>query len=757
MKKTCLFVLLAVIPLVFFSCVKSTLLETPEEEISLVIDPWTAKPVLGEKVTSSVTTSSIKAGFEETKTSLEMNGAGTFAKVKWDALDEIQLYGKSGGSWYGEFLRTTDGGDKATFSTFATIGGGIPDAVKTYCFYAPLSAKRGDAEDHVWRTTDPEWGFGLVVPEEQAATIGGVAKGLNFAYAQADDHGDNLTFRNMLALVHFKMSGAIASSVKSVTLRGVTSLAGDCVLVPEADGTPVLTFSKTFTGDAASTTVTLTGTFTANTDYYFAVVPGTQSSFSLVFSDGGGNSTTKIATKSVTFARGVINDIGVIDLGAAFTDPATPSMETIKWNTASAGAAKPVTIAVIPDGFTAAEMPKYEMLANAAMNTLFNVEPFKSYKNYFNVYILKVASNESGANVTDGSKNVIEAHDCYFGSGWGASSYGDMQAGYGKGPGGTNQFHDIVFDFVTANCPDITSIGGSTVYHTIDEVPVLMIINDTRYGGINVTYSSGRAYCLAPYTYSGGGLSWSYPGQEAVSDVNPSTYYSTKESPTYYTAIKAAYQNTTSERYTEVGSNSGNWLNTMVHEFGGHCFSRLADEYWYEPQYYLDNYVMTEAEAIDASIKDVATHIDGYQYPVPFKNNVSATYSNPGYDTGIYAAAGWQFLLDKKATLVASNPLYNRIGVYQGGDVSMMNRWRSERVSCMIDNRFYFSTFQRYLIVKRIMTLAGAAFDEVSFWAKDVPIDPVRDIAVSPVLGESNAIPPRPVPMLPPPRIVDVQ
>lgn len=519
----------------------------------------------------------------------------------------------------------------------------------------------------------------------------------------------------MLALVRIKMTGSIASSVTSVTLRGASSLAGDCVLVPTANGTPVLTFSKKFGGDVASQTVTLTGTFAADTYYYFAVVPGTQSGFSLTFSDGN-HSITKIASQAVTFARGEINDIPTIALGNSWPS-AEPDMSTIQWNTASAGATKPVTIAVVPDGFTAAEMPLYEMLAKSAMNTMFNVEPFKSYKNYFNVYIMKVASNQSGANVTDGNGTITEAHDCYFGSGWGAN-YRDMKAGYGK-----EEFHKTVFDYVAANCPDITSIGSSTVYHTIDDVPVLIIINDTRYGGKNWTFSSGKAYCMAPYTYSGGGLSWSYPELEAKSDSDPAQ----------------GTQTTPTERLAEVGTNTGNWLNTMVHEFAGHCFGRLADEYWYETD---DGH---------------ADHIDTYAYPVKFGLNVSATYDNPGYDTGAYAADGWQFLLDKKSTLAASNSLlYNRIGVYQGADVSILNRWRSERVSCMIDNRFYFSTFQRYLIVKRIMTLAGEEFDEVSFWAKDVPIDPVRDIVSSSVMGESNSIPPRPVPLLPPPSFVVV-
>ena len=59
------------------------------------------------------------------------------------------------------------------------------------------------------------------------------------------------------------------------------------------------------------------------------------------------------------------------------------------------------------------------------------------------------------------------------------------------------------------------------------------------------------------------------------------------------------------------------------------------------------------------------------------------------------------------------------------------NRWRSEKISCMIDNRQYFSTWQRILIVKRILQLAGESFSLSDFFAKDVTIDPVRDASSS--------------------------
>lgn len=702
MKKNALFALMAVVPLMVLSCAKEVSVEIPEmpqEERQTMIDPWTAidqRPYIQKFPGES---SSVVAGFLETKSHISLDG--DYARVLWDNGDSFEMLTKSGG-WSGIVFTTTESGEKVTFTT----GGGLPSGEKYYSIYAPLSVKDADPDNHFYIPGDPAFGFGLNLPAEQTAVGGGITAGLNYSFAQSDNFDDDLTFRNILALVRFKMTGSIASSVTSVTLRGASALAGDFVMAPAADGTPVSTFARSFGGDVSSMTVTLSGTFAADTYYYFAVVPGTQTSFSLVFSNGVGT-TTKIASKTVNFARGQISDLGTIDLGAAFSD--TDDNSTIKFMSATAGAAKPVTIAVIPDGFTQAEMRSYEMLAKSAMNTLFSVEPFKSYKEYFNVYIMKVPSVESGARITDGT-DAEKNRNCYFKSAWGKDSYSNMTADANE-----------IFDFVEANCPDIVNS-----IHTTSEVPVLMIINDSRYGGINWTYTDGHAFCMAPYTFSGGRISWGYPEIEAVSDSDPSK----------------GTQTTPTGRLEEVGSNVGNWLNTMVHEFGGHCFSRLADEYWYSTDKGAVSYINSH-------------RWDSDPYGVAFGLNVSATYSNPGYDAETPVKEGWQHLLDNKATLVATNPLYNRIGVYQGGDVSTLNRWRSERVSCMIDNRFYFSTFQRELIVKRIMTLAGASFNESEFWAKDVPIDPVRDIIASPVMGEDDGIPPRPMPMLPPPRIVE--
>lgn len=708
--KISLLLAIAVSSLFVASCTDNVFPAQQSELRPTMIDPWTAIDQTPYAQIGAEAASSLKAGFLKTKSHMEMNGGNTFAKVVWNAGDSFVMYAWDPAAtpdphyWSADYT-TSDNGDVVDFTTSHSVGTCTPQ----HSLHAP-------ATDQIITGHDGESFFGLNLPANQTAVADKVNDNYLYSYARSVNQGDNLTFKNILALVQFKLSGTIVSSVKQITLTAANPIAGDFVIIPTSEGVPSVTISKEFTGHQTHvTTITLSGDFVAGKSYYFAVLPGNQSGFSLVFANAGGTaSTTKIATKTVNFEQGKIADLGTIDLGSSFTDdPANPNMDAIKFVSATTvSPVKPVTIAVIPDGFTKAEMNKYEMLAKSAINTLFSVEPFQSYKEYFNVYILKVASNESGARITDGN-SAEQNRDCYFESAWAASSYDDMNANASK-----------IQTFVTDNCPDIINN-----IHTFQEVPVLVIINDSRYGGRCHSSYDGSGYGLVPYTYNGSKITWSYPANEAYNDTeinhNP------------------AYKAVPAEKIAELGKNVGNWLNTMVHEFGGHCFGRLADEYW------------------SGTLVNTGTDgpIEGYRWDsqydgVPFGLNVSATHDNPGYDNpggdAKYIKQGWQHLLDNKATLVASDAHYKRIGVYQGGGTFMLNRWRSEQISCMIDNRFYFSTFQRELIVKRIMSLAGKDFNETEFWAKDKTADPVRDVISSSVMGEDPVVP-RPVPLLPPP------
>ena len=705
MNKKGLFAILAIVPLFVLSCSKEVSQEPQEwENIVSVIDPWTGRDISEYNKTAPLSAPvTIAAGYEATKSHLELDG-DSYANVVWDAEDKFKMMGlheNAGGGdyasgWYEATFTASTGGSKVNFTADYLV----PSSPNFHCFYVPLSTKG------IYHTGDESFGFGITIPTIQTPTANGIQKGLSYSYAKSASYGADVHFQNMLSLVRFKLSGAVVSTLTSITLQGVYPLAGDCVLVPATDGTPELSLSKAFVGDASSNTVRLSGSFAADTWYYFAVAPGIQPLLSLSFTDGD-KLTTKISSKPATFTRGRITSLGTFDLGDALEgdDP----NKTIKYKTATkAGLPRPVTFAVVPDGFRQAEMGTYELLAKAAVDAIFNVEPFKTYAEYFNVYILKVPSNASGARISDGTL-AEQNRDCYFQSSWPAASYKGMQAN-----------GDKIFQFVRDNCPDI--LDG---IHPITEVPVLMIINDTRYGGINWTYSDGKAYCMAPYCENGAALSWEYPDVEAASDE--------------YTTGTVT---TPPARFTEFGkanpTNVGNWLNIVVHEFGGHCFSRLTDEYWYND---------TE--------KDALSYLDLHRWDVPYGTNISVSYDNPGYDA-VANLDGWQHLLDNQSTLMAKDARYGRIGVFQGGDVSIHNRWRSERISCMIDNRYYFSTFQRELIVKRILSLAGEAFDFNTFIAKDVTLDPNRDIVSSPVRGAHDPVTPRTMPPLPPPVLVVV-
>ena len=362
--------------------------------------------------------------------------------------------------------------------------------------------------------------------------------------------------------------------------------------------------------------------------------------------------------------------------------------------------ASPVDIMVIPDGFLESERDKFEQMATQAMDYMFSVEPYASLKDYFNVYFSWKASPEQGASITDGNGNVQTPVNNAFGSRWG-EGYKDMTAD-----------DSIVYEYASTHCPEI--VRGDL---TIDEVPVLLLINDERYGGIAHSTNIGRTYCQAPYCKGGEDISWSHPSQMAASD-DPADGLSSRL--------------ITSEELQELGTMTGDWRNIVLHEFGGHSIGRLADEYWGLGYY------------------TTQTSVNEHSWSVPFGLNVS----------GRYATVPWNDLLDRRTTLVELDSRYDRIGRFQGANTRIFNFWRSERISCMIDNRPYFSTWQRALITKRILELAGETFDLDAFLATNDPTDPIRDnnSNTSPVMPANGAMsaPAEYMPLLPPPVLTEI-
>ena len=54
------------------------------------------------------------------------------------------------------------------------------------------------------------------------------------------------------------------------------------------------------------------------------------------------------------------------------------------------------SLVVMSDGYTEAELPRYRAQLDKHLNVLWSIEPFRSYRNYINVYSIEIASPESG-------------------------------------------------------------------------------------------------------------------------------------------------------------------------------------------------------------------------------------------------------------------------------------------------------------------------------------------------------------------------
>lgn len=632
----------------------------------------------------------IRAGFagDDSLTRSRLSFEESAAKVLWSRGDAFKMIMLKAGSGYQSATFTTqdDGVGKATFTTSEAVPAG-----EAFTSGYPASVYRvGRKGETVCILITP-------VPSVQQAVPGGIAEGLNRAAAFSTTATADLQFYNMLSFVRFRLDGACVSSLDSVVFEAGATVAGDASVYFE-EGEPKIDFSKNWSNvtEPRSTSITLEGPFEAGQDYLMAMVPTQLLGFDMVFKGPDGKQLSKHSSKPLALERSRIVDFGTIQLGDSWEVEKPDVLEYIHQ---TKGTRKNV-IAVLAEGFTADEQDKFERLAKSGIDYMFSVEPFKSYRDYFTVYLHRVVSNESGASVTDGNGTVVTARDTYFGAGWGESSYSDMLADPAR-----------IQEYLKTHCPEV--LAGELTYK---DVPALLIVNDERYGGRCISYSNGWAYCIVPYQYGGKAVRWSFPKYQAVNQEDDSE----------------GYRETTDEERDALGRHVGDWRNTLLHEFGGHCYSRLTDEYW------------------NTSYVSGPAAIAGHSYQVPYAVNAS----------GYYDPVPWQeTLLDNLGEWEEVNPEYGRIGKYQGATSSIYFRWRSEPVSCMIDNRPYFNTWSRILIVRRILEKAGETFDLDAFREKDVMYDPVRPVAdATPALrwqmrAQAEMVPE--MPLLLPPVIVE--
>ena len=142
----------------------------------------------------------------------------------------------------------------------------------------------------------------VTIPATQTATANSFDK--NAALMMAQSNSTTLEFKNVVGYVKVKPKFACSKIVLQAAGES-EYLAGMCTL-SYGDGMPSIAFTS-----EQSTSITLSGTITANTVYYIAVPAVTLSAgWSISFTDEKDNVYTRTGSNSITFKRNTIINLG---------------------------------------------------------------------------------------------------------------------------------------------------------------------------------------------------------------------------------------------------------------------------------------------------------------------------------------------------------------------------------------------------------------------------------------------------------------
>lgn len=133
-----------------------------------------------------------------------------------------------------------------------------------------------------------------------------------------------------------------------------------------------------------------------------------------------------------------------------------------------------VNLIVMGDGFIRKDMTlggTYEQVMRQAVDNFFSIEPYTTYRDYFNVYMVAAESEEAGVGEKGGVKPVRNKFGTAFGSGTEIVCNSDLILEYAR---------------------------------KVEELPsdrplsVIVVLNSTKYAGTTYMYSNGNSIALCP-------------------------------------------------------------------------------------------------------------------------------------------------------------------------------------------------------------------------------------------------------------------
>ncbi|MFF1817556.1 M64 family metallopeptidase [Kribbella sp. NPDC058245] len=119
-------------------------------------------------------------------------------------------------------------------------------------------------------------------------------------------------------------------------------------------------------------------------------------------------------------------------------------------------------LVVMGDGYTAAELPKFREQVDKHLNVLWSIEPFKSYRNYINVYAVEIASPQSGVDCDPNLTSPKVDTPLQMGF-WGGCNPSSVQRLLTVSSTAAIQYADLVPGTTSGN-RQILAIGNSDTY-----------------------------------------------------------------------------------------------------------------------------------------------------------------------------------------------------------------------------------------------------------------------------------------------------
>ncbi len=119
-------------------------------------------------------------------------------------------------------------------------------------------------------------------------------------------------------------------------------------------------------------------------------------------------------------------------------------------------------LVVMGDGYTEADLPKFREQVDKHLNVLWSIEPFKSYRNYLNVYAVEIPSPESGVDCDPDLTSPKVDTPLQMGF-WGGCNPNSVQRLLTVSSTAATQYADLVAGTTAAN-RQILAIGNSDTY-----------------------------------------------------------------------------------------------------------------------------------------------------------------------------------------------------------------------------------------------------------------------------------------------------